>query len=278
MGFVRSVFAFCLAATSVASFGVETLESAAVDGDSSAVKEIVRRGADINQRFGSRERTALQLAAAKGRIDAAEVLIKMGANIDLQDKNGATALTLAVENEQLDVVKLLISFGANPDIKNRDGRTALRVANRLNSGSSATGRLEKISEMLSRYKYDPSLAKMALEKYPTGAPALERHVIIMDLADYGNPDPEVQRAAVRKTLERLRWQIFALEPDRVVARIVYKHEEYRAEIRFVNPGQIRIAYIRWFEGRKGALLTKIKKELSYRLLDRPLPAPNSNRQ
>lgn len=71
--------------------------------------------------------TALQLACGeKADYSAAEILLKAGANPDIQEASGHknTALMLAVTCNQLAIVKLLLSYKANPNLKNADGRDA----------------------------------------------------------------------------------------------------------------------------------------------------------
>ena len=53
-----------------------------------------------------------------------ELLIKAGANIDLQDSRGRTALYIASLIGHTGIVELLIKAGANIDLQDSRGRTA----------------------------------------------------------------------------------------------------------------------------------------------------------
>ena len=52
------------------------------------------------------------LAAASGRAAAVKSLLRSGANVSAQDKDGKTALMLAIKFARTEVVKLLKKAGA----------------------------------------------------------------------------------------------------------------------------------------------------------------------
>lgn len=56
------------------------------------------------------------------------VLIKAGANPNLQDSTGDFALRLAADDGLTDIVEKLLDAGANPNLQRKDGRTALMEA------------------------------------------------------------------------------------------------------------------------------------------------------
>ncbi len=56
------------------------------------------------------------------------LLLKAGANIDAQDKNGGTPLHRAVRNRCAAAVKCLLKAGAEPTIRNKPGSTAFHLA------------------------------------------------------------------------------------------------------------------------------------------------------
>jgi ankyrin repeat protein len=69
--------------------------------------------------------TPLLFAARDGLLDAARLLVEVGADVNLADPNGITPLVMALTNGQLPVAKLLIAHGA--DVQRADwwGRTPL---------------------------------------------------------------------------------------------------------------------------------------------------------
>ena len=59
-------------------------------------------------------------------------LIKEGAIINIENKNGFTPLILASQKGFLDIVKELVQNGAEVNYKNKDGKTALMFAEENN--------------------------------------------------------------------------------------------------------------------------------------------------
>jgi len=59
---------------------------------------------------------------------AVEALVKKGAKLDIQDKEGSTALHIAIVNKQMKIVKNLVANGANKEIKDKKGKNALDYA------------------------------------------------------------------------------------------------------------------------------------------------------
>ena len=72
--------------------------------------------------------TLLMGAARYGHERVVELLLRHGAEINLQDSNGGTALMLAARNGHERVVELLIRRGAEINLQNSDGGTALMIA------------------------------------------------------------------------------------------------------------------------------------------------------
>ncbi|XP_038710567.1 protein VAPYRIN-like isoform X2 [Tripterygium wilfordii] len=73
-------------------------------------------------------RTALHLAASKGNIRCAQVLLESGADKDARSINGRTALHRAAANGDRSMVELLIEMGGDPTIEDDKGLSALDVA------------------------------------------------------------------------------------------------------------------------------------------------------
>lgn len=71
------------------------------------------------------ERTGLMKATLSGRKDVVELLTKYGANVNLQDKSGASALMISCTSGHLHICEYLIDNGAEVDLKDRNSLTAL---------------------------------------------------------------------------------------------------------------------------------------------------------
>ena len=75
-----------------------------------------------------RGRTALHVAAYEGKLEAARVLLELGASVHVADHRGRTALHLAAFADRRLLVKLLRAHGALGNVKDGLGRTPLRLA------------------------------------------------------------------------------------------------------------------------------------------------------
>ncbi len=98
----------------------EQLLRAAADGDADRVAVALRSGADIEARDSS-DRTALLLAATHDRVDAARLLVAMGASPDALDNRHDTPWLVTGVTGSVAMVDALLP--ANPDfgIENRFG-------------------------------------------------------------------------------------------------------------------------------------------------------------
>jgi ankyrin repeat protein len=91
---------------------------------------------------GTGKLTALLYAARDGQTEAARMLVKAGAKLELADYNGITPLIMAVTNDHFDIARLLIEAGANVNAVDWYGRqplwTAVESRNRDVSSATAT--------------------------------------------------------------------------------------------------------------------------------------------
>lgn len=105
------------------------LHDAVRAGDATHVQALLLAGANVNEldSFGS----PLHLAAARGSVEIATVLIDAGANLEAKastfSEKAHPLHTAAVEN-QVAVAALLIERGAKVDSRNAEGMTPLLVA------------------------------------------------------------------------------------------------------------------------------------------------------
>ena len=63
--------------------------------------------------------------AQQGRQEEVELLLKAGADADLEDSNGRTPLSYAAAEGEEGVVRLLLEHGVNPDSRDQDQCTPL---------------------------------------------------------------------------------------------------------------------------------------------------------
>src|SRR5262249_55394881 len=101
------------------------------------VRLLLASGADPNAAGNHRRSSPLHYAAdgfitgpawdAKRQVETIHCLLKKGANIHLQDKNGATPLHRAVRTRCAAAVKSLLQAGSDPTLQNKPGSTPFHL-------------------------------------------------------------------------------------------------------------------------------------------------------
>jgi len=97
------------------------------------IKGGIKKGKDLNRtHFGTI--TLLMMASTFNFLEEVDLLIKNGADVNIQDnKYGGTALMAAAENNFIEIVKLLVKAGAKINATQNKGGTALMGAVKCNS-------------------------------------------------------------------------------------------------------------------------------------------------
>ncbi len=110
--------------------GPEPIIRAPGEGGGSTGEGMIRSGVPPEgQRLsGVGRMTPLLYAARDGQTDAARLLVKAGAKLDLAEYNGITPLLMAVSNDHFDIASLLIEAGANVNAEDWYGRQPLWAA------------------------------------------------------------------------------------------------------------------------------------------------------
>jgi len=98
--------------------------------------EILIKGKTLEAKW-----TPLHIAASKGHLDCAQLILSFGVKsvINEKDSKGCTALLMASCNGYSDIVELLLNYNADPSIPVIDGRTPLHYA--AHNGNSDIVRL-----------------------------------------------------------------------------------------------------------------------------------------
>ena len=83
-------------------------------------------------------------ASKQGYVNVVEMLLRKGASIDLQNKEGWTAVMCAADRGHVEVVDCdaLVRKGENIDLRNKAGKTALMIAD----GKSGLGNAKAIAQ------------------------------------------------------------------------------------------------------------------------------------
>lgn len=104
----------------------ETLKLVIDSGDLAAVRDQIKRGADVNGR--SDGTTPLVRATICGKPDMVLALLELGADVNHTTVSGHTALSMALTMERDDIVRLLLRAGADPSLRSELGINAFDVA------------------------------------------------------------------------------------------------------------------------------------------------------
>ncbi|MBO4628533.1 MAG: ankyrin repeat domain-containing protein [Treponema sp.] len=105
---------------------VSALTTAILNGYVDIIQVLLENGA--NYELTTQGYTPLMLASAYEKIEAIELLIKNGANVNATTSDGRTTLILATVDGHTESVKTLLANGAEVDGKDKNGVTALMDA------------------------------------------------------------------------------------------------------------------------------------------------------
>jgi cytohesin len=104
------------------------LLAAAEEGDAAAVSTLLDQGVNPNARDPATRDTALLLAFRSDRREVAAVLLQRGAAIPPVQATGFDLLSIAAGRGDVNSAELLLDRGANPNARGRSGRTPLMRA------------------------------------------------------------------------------------------------------------------------------------------------------
>lgn len=104
------------------------LMMAALKGHLGIAQLLIERGADVNKTGWA----PLHYAATGGQVALIQLLLEHHAYIDAESPNGTTPLMMAAQYGTLAAVKALLAAGADPALKNQLGLTAEDFAMRAN--------------------------------------------------------------------------------------------------------------------------------------------------
>jgi hypothetical protein len=125
----------------------EELFKAVTRGDVARVRELLKKGANVNAREKDYSITVhfmvfnrcvasaracglspLHWAAAYGFVDVVKILLEHGADVNPRNVDGITPLHLATVAGHVDVARILLEHGADVNTKNEDNQTPLHYA------------------------------------------------------------------------------------------------------------------------------------------------------
>jgi ankyrin repeat protein len=110
--------------------GSSTTSFAAMDKDIWYLKQVLEHGGDPNLVNATRSHTPIFSAIFSMRTENAEYLIKHGANLNWQDRDGKTPLIQSAILNQFELAYSMLEAGADPMIKDRFGNTVVHSIKR----------------------------------------------------------------------------------------------------------------------------------------------------
>ncbi len=105
----------------------ETWVAAIHEVDWPTLERLAEAGMDVDVAT-AQGKTALMLAARRGRVDFVETLLAAGADVNARNDNGGTALMYAATGGDLDTIKLLLAHDADVHAIGRNGWTVMTLA------------------------------------------------------------------------------------------------------------------------------------------------------
>lgn len=120
--------------------GETLLMMAALRGRLGAMRQLIARGAAINREGW----TPLHYAASGSEAAATRLLLDLNAHVDARAPNGNTPLMMAAGFGSIDAAELLVRHGADVTLKNKAGATASEFARQAGRDALAD-QLDKIA-------------------------------------------------------------------------------------------------------------------------------------
>lgn len=141
----------------------QDLVTAAKANDVPLVRELTRRGGNVNAKDGLQD-SAFLYAGAEGFNEVLGLTLAAGADVASTNRYGGTALIPASEHGHVDTVRILIDAGVPVNHVNNLGWTAMQEAILLNSGGP---RQQEVVRLLLAAGADPEI------RDPEGRTALQ---------------------------------------------------------------------------------------------------------
>jgi len=113
----------------IAEDGFQPLGLACFFGHIEAAECLLKAGAQINSPSNNPLLAApIQSAVAAGHLEMVLMLLEHGADPNVREQGGFTPLHAAAQNGDIDMIHILLLHGANPEAKSDDGKTPLDLA------------------------------------------------------------------------------------------------------------------------------------------------------
>ena len=162
------------------------LHMAAARGSVDIARLLIDAGADVEAETGMGQGKAhpLHLAAEFDRAAVAALLLEHGAKVDVRDSRSNTALLIAAKSGYADVVEVLLRAGADPLAEEANYRdTAIYIA-------AMRGHLDVVKLIVSK-GVDVNLRNSQTGETPLWVAAMESRVDVMEFLLSSGADPNI---------------------------------------------------------------------------------------
>jgi hypothetical protein len=174
------------------------IHDAAEAGDTAKLQQLIDSGVSPDQVRPEDDATPLHLAVFGGHMEAAELLIKDGANVNAHTTAGYTPLHLAALKGDADIAQFLIDKGAEINPVSADGETALHLA----AMAGSTG----VAQVLLNAGADPAVRDFQGRTAADIATSHGNQTLAKALAPSGMQTPSIYRdgtADIEKRIQQM---------------------------------------------------------------------------
>jgi ankyrin repeat protein len=98
---------------------------AVIDNDIDKIRNFIKDGIDVNIIEAFNGDTPLITAAMYGHINSLNLLLELGADVNIKNYDSVDAIRCSIDNSKIEITKNLLKHGADINTKDRWGRTAL---------------------------------------------------------------------------------------------------------------------------------------------------------
>ena len=155
-------------------FGFDAVIFAVLARDATKLEYLISKGGDVNTRAEDGMTPLHFICFFDGTSDIVEVLLRAGADPNIQDAAGKTALHCAVFGANIEVAKILLTNDhkkADPNLKMNDGRTCLHI---VTSGHLMN--MDDCYSVIDHSKFQNVLRNLAQQGRLLNAEAFEENV------------------------------------------------------------------------------------------------------
>lgn len=129
--------------------GLTPLMAAAIEGHAKVADVLLAHDCALNAKSAPHGCSALFIAAAHGRLNMVDLLLREGAEIDALDHGNKTPLMAAIAQRKWDVVDRLLDAGANVTRADGDGACVMDYAAAFQAPEKITRRIQESGGQLS---------------------------------------------------------------------------------------------------------------------------------